>query len=182
MTRPCLAAGRRGYRPGGPPAAERSQYFLDEPRIRPAFGAFCGELPVGTCLTRLRLAESRLRLARRSTALGRCRRSRPVFRRSRAGCDLADHLHGGGVPGLVCLTPYQFNLILQLAYCCLCHRRSSQFSVTLAVVRCQPGSDIAPALDQPQTEAAMREYLECEINLVNDMATDDDHHFQVARG
>ena len=28
-------------------------------------------------------------------------------------------------------------------------------------------------------EAAMREYLEWEINLVNDMATDDDHRFQV---
>jgi rhodanese-related sulfurtransferase len=31
-------------------------------------------------------------------------------------------------------------------------------------------------------EAAMREYLEWEINLVNDMATDDDHRFQVAVG
>jgi rhodanese-related sulfurtransferase len=31
-------------------------------------------------------------------------------------------------------------------------------------------------------EAAMREYLEWEINLVNDMASDDDHRFQVARG
>jgi rhodanese-related sulfurtransferase len=31
-------------------------------------------------------------------------------------------------------------------------------------------------------EAAMREYLEWEINLVNDMATDDDHRFQVAAG
>ena len=31
-------------------------------------------------------------------------------------------------------------------------------------------------------EAAMREYLEWEINLVNDMARDDDHRFQVARG
>ncbi len=29
-------------------------------------------------------------------------------------------------------------------------------------------------------EAAMREYLEWEINLVNDMATDDDHRFRVA--
>jgi rhodanese-related sulfurtransferase len=31
-------------------------------------------------------------------------------------------------------------------------------------------------------EAAMREYLEWEINLVNDMASDDDHRFQVIRG
>jgi rhodanese-related sulfurtransferase len=31
-------------------------------------------------------------------------------------------------------------------------------------------------------EAAMREYLEWEINLVNDMDSDDDHRFQVARG
>ena len=31
-------------------------------------------------------------------------------------------------------------------------------------------------------ETAMREYLEWEINLVNDMATDDDHRFQVACG
>ena len=31
-------------------------------------------------------------------------------------------------------------------------------------------------------EAAMREYLEWEINLVKDMATDDDHRFQVAVG
>ena len=31
-------------------------------------------------------------------------------------------------------------------------------------------------------EAVMREYLEWEINLVNDMASDDDHRFQVARG
>jgi rhodanese-related sulfurtransferase len=31
-------------------------------------------------------------------------------------------------------------------------------------------------------EVAMREYLEWEINLVNDMATDDDHRFQVAVG
>ena len=31
-------------------------------------------------------------------------------------------------------------------------------------------------------EAAMREYLEWEINLVNDMTSDDDHRFQVARG
>jgi len=31
-------------------------------------------------------------------------------------------------------------------------------------------------------EAAMREYLEWEINLVNDMASDDDHRFRVARG
>jgi len=31
-------------------------------------------------------------------------------------------------------------------------------------------------------EAAMREYLEWEINLVNDMAKDDDHRFRVARG
>ena len=29
-------------------------------------------------------------------------------------------------------------------------------------------------------EAAMREYLEWEINLVNDMASDDDHRFRVA--
>ena len=31
-------------------------------------------------------------------------------------------------------------------------------------------------------EAAMREYLEWEINLVHDMASDDDHRFQVAVG
>jgi len=31
-------------------------------------------------------------------------------------------------------------------------------------------------------EAAMREYLEWEINLVNDMAKDDDHRFRVVRG
>jgi rhodanese-related sulfurtransferase len=31
-------------------------------------------------------------------------------------------------------------------------------------------------------EAAMREYLEWEINLVNDMATDDDHRFRIVRG
>jgi rhodanese-related sulfurtransferase len=31
-------------------------------------------------------------------------------------------------------------------------------------------------------EAAMREYLEWEINLVNDMAVDDDHRFEVLRG
>jgi rhodanese-related sulfurtransferase len=31
-------------------------------------------------------------------------------------------------------------------------------------------------------EAAMREYLEWEINLVNDMATDDDHRFRIACG
>ena len=31
-------------------------------------------------------------------------------------------------------------------------------------------------------EAAMREYLEWEINLVNDMASDDDHRFRVIRG
>ncbi len=31
-------------------------------------------------------------------------------------------------------------------------------------------------------EAAMREYLEWEINLVNDMASDDDHRFRIVRG
>jgi rhodanese-related sulfurtransferase len=31
-------------------------------------------------------------------------------------------------------------------------------------------------------EAAMHEYLEWEINLVNDMAKDDDHRFRVVRG
>jgi rhodanese-related sulfurtransferase len=31
-------------------------------------------------------------------------------------------------------------------------------------------------------EAAMREYLEWEINLVNDMASDDDHRFHVVGG
>jgi hypothetical protein len=31
-------------------------------------------------------------------------------------------------------------------------------------------------------EAAMREYLGWEINLVNDMATDDDHRFRVVTG
>jgi hypothetical protein len=90
-------------------------------------------------LTRLRLARSRLWLTRRSTALRRCRRSGPILGWGRARCDLADRLHGSGVPGLLCLTPHEFNLILELAHCCLCHRRSSQFSVTIAVVRCRPG-------------------------------------------
>ena len=31
-------------------------------------------------------------------------------------------------------------------------------------------------------EEAMREYLAWEINLVNDMATDDDHRFRVGAG
>jgi hypothetical protein len=91
---------------------ERSQHFLNEPRIRPAFGPFCCGPAVGARLTRLRLARSRLWLARRSTAPRWHRRSRSLLGWSRAGCDLADRVHGSSVPGLVCLTPYQFNLIL----------------------------------------------------------------------
>src|SRR5712691_10819061 len=57
----------------------RSQRLLDEPRIRPAFEAFCCGLAVSACPTCLRLARSRLWLARRSTAPCRCRRSRQVL-------------------------------------------------------------------------------------------------------
>jgi len=47
----------------------------------------------------------------------------------------------------------------------------------------EPDDVVLSARERNQDrEAAMREYLEWEINLVNDMATDDDHCFRVVRG
>src|SRR5712691_1149371 len=132
----------------------RAQRLLDQPRIRPAFEAFCCRLAVSACPTCLRLAGSRLWLARRSTAPRRCRRSRQVFGWSRARRDLVDRSHGSSVPRGECLTPYELYLILELAHCGLCHRRSSRFSATIAVARCRPGRNIAPALGQAQTGAS----------------------------
>ncbi len=48
---------------------------------------------------------------------------------------------------------------------------------------CEADDVVLSARERNQDrEAAMREYLEWEINLVNDMATDDDHRFQLAVG
>jgi rhodanese-related sulfurtransferase len=48
---------------------------------------------------------------------------------------------------------------------------------------CEADDVVLSARERNQDrEAAMREYLEWEINLVNDMVTDDDHRFQVAVG
>src|SRR5216683_3857850 len=132
----------------------RSQHLLDEPRIRSAFEAFCCGLAVSACPTCLRLARSRLWLARRSTAPRRCRRSRQVLVWSRPRRDLVDRSHGGSVPSGECLTPYELYLILELAHCGLYHRRSSRFSATIAVVRCRPRRNTAPALDPAQTGAS----------------------------
>src|SRR5439155_3055581 len=87
----------------------------------------------------------------RSTAPRRCGRNGQVLGWCRARRDLVDRLHGSSVPSSECLTPYELYLILELAHCGLCHRRSPQFSATVAIVRCRPGRNIAPALDQAQT-------------------------------
>jgi hypothetical protein len=74
--------------------------------------------------------------------------------------------HGSGVPRCECLTPYELYLILELPHCGLCHCRSSQFSATIAVVRCWPGRDIAPALDQAQTGCPLSPAAEGSDSLV----------------
>jgi 3-mercaptopyruvate sulfurtransferase SseA len=48
---------------------------------------------------------------------------------------------------------------------------------------CEADDVVLSARERNQDrEAAMREYLEWEINLVNDMASDDDHRFHVVGG
>src|SRR5216683_558149 len=106
MTHLCRAAGRRGSRPGGPPAGRA----LAAPPRRTSHSTRVRGVLLRAC----------------------CQR----------------------VPDGECLTPYERYLILELAHCGLYHRRSSRFSATMAVVRCRPRRNTAPALGQAQTGAS----------------------------